>query len=43
MKKNTLQKTMALSLAGVMAMGSLTGCGGQGQTGPGQDHLGVVC
>lgn len=28
MKKNTLQKTMALSLAGVMAMGSLTGCGG---------------
>lgn len=28
MKKKTLQKAMALVLAGVMAMGALTGCGG---------------
>lgn len=27
MKKNTLQKTMALALTGVMAMGTLAGCG----------------
>lgn len=28
MKKNTLQKTMALALTGAMAMSALTGCGG---------------
>ncbi len=32
MKKNTLQKTIALALTGAMAMGTLTGCGSSADT-----------
>ena len=32
MKKNTLQKTIALALTGAMAMGTLAGCGSSNDT-----------
>ena len=32
MKKNTLQKTIALALTGAMAMGTLAGCGSSSDT-----------
>ena len=32
MKKNTLQKTIALALTGAMAMGTLAGCGNSSDT-----------